>query len=567
MRADGRRARFVGWLAAAQLVAAAPAGAQVYGTTQFQYQNVDDVRTVILADGTRVLRRSTTEQLLKSIDVRHQAYLRQNLLMDSNLRFAEQTRLGTADRVRTPSGTLRLLHPAFQLTARHQPTTVRATGSGLSAAALADTAGTVTTTRNAESVLLGNATAPGGMSFNASWMRRRREGAEGASGEQSELRNARANLDRGRYSLYGSAGDQRQKRGSSAVRGRQGQYAFGGLWRLVPSARGSVILQYDFARSRSEPGGTFVSRTTTQNAQLSGEWRPRADVGTSATYTWRRSALDANRRSALSDQEGQVLGRWTPRRGASLTTGGGFRTQRDLRGAPRLLEYATAIVAGDGRVRPGWTANANATHTTSWDPDRGTYGTQTLTGLSRMKLGPRTSLDATWSLAANGDTAAASQRWSSVWTSRLNTQPLRTLTFTAGVRSQRIGPGLLRPLAVARGFTLDAMWRPHPRLDGIGNYTVNEALSGPRERTRTWSSTVRAQLSARWQLQGLWTRTATPRLAGGVESIVTHDLASGRLLWQPTRWVAASVALTSTDPGTELETRRIDGTFTWSFGR
>jgi len=277
--------------------------------------------------------------------------------------------------------------------------------------------------------------------------------------------------------------------------------------------------------------------------------------------------VDASNRSALSDQEGQVLGRWTPRRGASLTTGGGFRTQRDLRGEPRLLEYATAIVAGDGRVRPGWTANANATHTTSWDPDRGTYGTQTLTGLSRMQFGPRMSLDGTWSVAANGDTAAVSQRWSNVWTTRFNTQPLRSLTFTAGVRSQRIGPGLLRPVSIARGMTLDAMWRPHPRLDGIGNYSVNEALSGPRERTRTWSSTARAQLSDRWQLQGLWTRTATPRLASGVQSIVTHDLASGRLLWQPTRWVAATVALSSTDPGTELEMRRIDGTFTWSFGR
>lgn len=568
MRADERHPGLAWLLAAAALGAAVPAGAQVYGTAQFQYQNVDDVRTVILADGTRVLRRSTTEQLFKSIDVRHQAYLRQNLLMDSNLRFVEQTRQGAADRIRTPSGTLRLLHPAFQLTAQHQPTTVRATAAGLSAAGLADTTGAVTTTRTSESLLLGNATAPGGVSLNASWMNRRREGVAGTPTERHELRNARANLDRDRYSLYASAGDQRQRRGSSgAVRGKQGQYAFGGMWRLVPSPAGSVTLQYDFARSRTEPGGTITSRTTTQNAQFSGEWRPRADLGGSATYNWRRAGIDAVNRSTLSDQEAQALGRWTPMRGASLTTGGGFRTQRDVKGRPRLMEYATAIVAGDGRVRPGWTANANATHTTSWDPDRGTYGTQTLTGLSRMQLGPRVSLDATLSLAANGDTAAASQRWSNVWTTRLHTQPLRSLTFTAGLRSQRIGPGLMRPLALARGVTLDATWRPHPRLDGIGNYSVNESLTGPRARTRTWSSTARAQLSDRWQLQGLYTRTAAPRLAGGVESIVTHDLASGRVLWQPTRWVAASASLSSTDPGTELESRRIDGTFTWSFGR
>lgn len=560
--------RLAGLLVAAALVAAGPAGAQVYGTAQFQYQNVEDVRAVILADGTRVLRRSTTEQLLKSLDVRHQTQLRQNLLMDSNLRFVEQTRQGTAERLRTPSGTLRLLHPAFQLTAQHQPTTLRAASSRLSSAALADTAGALNTTRTSETLLLGNAIAPGGVSFNASWQHRRREGEAGVPAERHELRNVRANVDRARYSVYASMGDQHQRRDASgSPRAKQGQYALGGLWRLAPSARASMTLQYDFARARSEPGGTFVSRTTTQNAQWTGEWRPRGDLSGSAVYSWRRAGVEAVNRSTLSDQEGQVLGRWTPRRGASVTTGGGFRTQRDVQGRPRLLEYATAIAAGEGRVRPGWTANANATHTTSWDPDRGTYGTQTVTGLSRMELGRRASLDATLSLVANGDTAAASSRWSNVWTTRLHTQPLRTLTLTAGIRSQRIGPGLLRPLAVARGVTLDATWRPHPRLDGIGNYSVNEALTGPRAKTRTWSSTARAQLSDRWQLQGLWSRTATPRLAGGVESIVTHDQASGRLLWQPTRWVAATISLSSTDPGTELETRRIDGTFTWSFGR
>lgn len=568
MRADGRHAGLAGLLAAALFGAAGPARAQVYGTAQFQYQNADDVRTDVLADGTRVLRRIRTEALLKSIDMRHQAYLRQNLVMDANLRFSEQTRPGEADRVRTPSGTLRLLHPSFQLTAQHQPTTVRSSTTGVGSSAVADTSGAVTTTRNAETQIIGNAVAPGGLTFNGAWRSRRRDGQAGRPGERSELRNLRAGLDRERYSVYATAGDQRQKTdGSGVARGKQGQYSLGGSWRPLYSSRASTTLQYDLAKSRTEPGGGFVRRTTTQTAQFLGEWRPSARWSGTSTYSWRRAEVDATNRLATTDQEGQAIARWAPVTPVSLSAGGGFRTQRDFEGRPRLLEYATAIVSGDGRVRQGWTANGSATHTTTWDPDRGTFGTQTLTGISRMALGSRASLDATLSIAANGDTAAASQRWSNVWTTRLQAQPYRSLRLTAGLRSQRVGPGLLSPLSVSRGVSFDAVWRPHPALESIGTYSVNEALTGPAGRTTTWSANSRLQLARRWQLQGLWSRTATPRLERGVESILTQDLASGRLLWQPTRWVAASASYSSTDPGKVSESRRFDGTFTWSFGR
>lgn len=568
MRADGRFLRLAGPLVAALLAGALPAAAQVYGTAQVQYQNVDDVRVVVLADGSRVVRRFTSELLLKSIDVRHQSYLRQNLLMDSNLRFSEQSRPGGLDRTRTPAGTVRLLHPSFQLTAQHQPTTVRTTGTGAASVATLDTNRTTTTTRTAETMLLGNATAPGGLQFNASWLARRREGEGAVATERNVIRNARASLDRDRYSLYANAGDQVQKAGAEgAVRGRQRQYGFGGLWRLAPSKSASVTMQYDFGASRSQPGASAATTSSSQNAMLSGDWRRSDKLGASASYNWRRTGTVSSRSLSQSDQEAVLLGRWTPVRGASLTSGGGLRTQRDAAGRPRLLEYATAIAAGEGRVRPGWTTNASASHTTSWDPDRGTYGAQTLAGVTRMALAPQVSLDATLSLAANGDTAAASQRWSNIWTTRLNARPLRTLTFAAGVRGQRTGPGLLRPVALSRGVTLDVSWKPHPRLDVIGNHSINESLAGTRQRTRTWATNARGQVTDRWQVHGTWTRTAAPQLARGLESVATHDYASGRLLWQPTRRVAASVSLSSTDPGQELESRRVDGTFTWSFGR
>lgn len=553
---------------AALLGAAGAARAQVFGTAQFQYQDADDVREFVLADGTRVLRRTRSEQLTKSIDLRHQNYLRPNLLMDSNLRFTEVSRPGAADRTRAPAGTLRLLHPSFQLTAQHQPTSTRSAGATLGSIAGADSAGTVSTTRTAESMLVGNASAPGGIQVNASWVQRRREGSLSSPTQTNLQRNMRASLDRDRYSVYALAGDQRQKTTrTGAVTGRQGQYGFGGMWRALARPTASATLQYDLGASRSQPNAVFTTRTLSQTATATGEWRARPTLAASANYNWRRISTSNVRNRAQTDQEGSVLGRWTPLRGASLSTGGGFRTLRSPTGAAQTLEYATVVLAGEGKVRPGWSSNGSATHTTNWDPDRGTYGAQTFSGSSHMVLSRRVSLDATLSLAASGDTAAAFQRWSNTWTSRLSAQLLRTLTFVGGVRTQRVGPGLLAPTSVSRGGTLDASWRPHPRLDMIGNYSVNEALSAPNQVTRTWASTARAQLAEKWQIQGSWTRSAQPRTVRGVDEIVTHDLASGRLLWQPTRWIAATASYSVTDPGKDLESERLEGTFTWSFGR
>ena len=568
MRGDGRHPGPRWLLAAALLAGAGPAGAQVYGTAQFQYQNVEDVRSVLLADGTRVLRRSTTEQLVKSIDVRHQSYLRQNLLMDTDLRFAEQSVLGGVERTRTPSGTVRLMHPAFQLTAQHRPSSVRSTSTGAASVADVDTNRVTRTLNTAETMLIGQAAAPGGAKFNASWLSRRREGSLGAPTERSVLRNVRATVDRERYSAYVNAGDQVQKMGQAGtVRSRQGQYGLGGVWRVASAKTASALLQYDFASTRTRPSATYSTTSIMQNALASGEWRPSATLSGSASYNWRRSGTRSLRSTSLTDQEGSILGRWQPVRGAAFTSGGGFRTQRDAAGGARMLEYITAVAAGDGKLRKGWTVNSSLSHTTTWDPERGTFGTQTAGCNTRMILSPRISLDGTLSLVANGDEATSEQRWTNSWTTRLSAQPLRSLTVSGGLRAQRVGPGLLSPISMSRGTTLDALLRPHARVDVQGSYALTELRTDSRVKTRTWASTSRMQLSDRWNLQASWSRTATPRATTSPESPVTHDAASGRLLWQPTRRVAASASLTSTDPGKALETRRVDGTLTWSFGR
>ncbi len=567
MRADGRILR-LGLPLLLLAVPASPARAQVFGNVQLQYQHVEDVRQFVQPDGSVRILRNSSELLLKSIDVRHQNYLRQNLLMDTDLQFTEQSDPGTSNRVRSPSGTLRLIHPMFQLTAQHRPTTTRTTGSGAASVSTLDTATTVDTRTTDQTMLLGHASVPGGLQLNATWLRQRRLGTTSSPNESSILRNARASMDRQRWSLYASAADQRQKGGpAQQVLGRQGQFGFGGLARLAPARTVSATLQYDFGRSRTRPSATYATTSTNQSAQLSGDWRPARTLTGALMYSWRRVGTESSRSTQLSDQEGTLIGRWTPTRGATISSGGGIRTQRAPDGRPRLLKYATAIAAGEGMLRPNWNVTGNVSHTTNWDPDRGTYGTEMLSGVTRMALNPRLTLDGTLSIAANGDTAAVQQRWTTIWTTRLQARPLRSLQLGAGLNSQRIGSGLLRPASMSRGGTVDVTWKPVPRVDAIGNYSINQTVSAPRQTTRTWSSNVRMQLTDRWQLQGIWTRTATPRLAAGLESIVTRDLATGRLLWQPVRNAAASVSLTSTDPGTELEARRVDATFTWSFGR
>lgn len=568
MRAHDRASRHAPWLLAlvALLAGVGPAHAQLFGTVELQYQDLDEIRDVALPDGTHVLRRFQTDLFVKSIDVRHQNYLRQNLLMDTNLRFAETTRPGTADRTRTPLGSIRLIHPVFQFTAAHQPTTIRSSGTILNSAPGSDTTGVVTTSRATETMLIGQANTRSGLQVNATWMDRRREAGDGAAQERGVTRNARAAFTRDRWSTYALIGDQEQREGEQR-RGKQEQYGGGGQWRADPARGANVTLRYDVSGSRSHPNATFTTTSNSQNAIATADWAMRRTFGTSASYNWRRVDSWSARDFSQVDQEGTLLGRWTPARGLGVTGGGGFRTIRLEDGSPMLLDYLTAVATAEGMARRNWTVNSSLAHTTTRDPARGTYGTEALSGISRMNLSPRVSLDALISISQNGDTASAPQRWSNSWNARLRTQPLRTLYLIAGVRTQRVGPGLLDPISVSRGATFDGTWRPHPSVDAIGNYSINESLSEPHELTRTWSSNVRALLSPKWQLQAAWTRTAQPRVLRGLATIETHDQAGGRLLYQHTRWMNATVAWTVTDAGTNLESTRMEGTFTWSFGR
>jgi hypothetical protein len=267
------------------------------------------------------------------------------------------------------------------------------------------------------------------------------------------------------------------------------------------------------------------------------------------------------------DQEAGLFGRWTPRSSGYVMAGGGLRTVHTDLGASQLLRYLTALASAQGRVRPGWTMNGVLSHTTTADPLRGTYGLQMLSGTSRMSFGRLTVLDLGLQVSTNGDSSATRQRWANSWTSRLQCNPLRSLQLVLGLRSQRIGPGLLRPELVTSSYSVDGTWRPVRRMDVVGTFTSTTTPVLPGRRIQTWTGTTRIQPVDRWQFQGTWSHAAQPVIVRGVQLVAQQDVTTGRLVYQPARRLAASASLSVVDPARVDEIRRGDVILTWSFGR
>lgn len=552
----------------ASLLAAAPAHADgVYGTLQLQYQRSESPVVTFDRAGDTRLERTTRELWLRTLDMHNQSYLRSDLLFDANLRFSETSYFGRTDQTRTPQGVLRLIHPYFQLTASHQPSTTRVSTAPLTTPAAADTGKVQTTeTRNIETMLIGHFAPPRGPQLDASWMKRSRDGS--GLGDQSIQRNARVAYERERWSAYGSLGDQTQRGRFGAARtGSQGLLGAGGQFRF-PVRRGiASSVSYDVNQVRSDVLGGTRNTSRSQSAGLNSSWQANPKLLGSLTYQWRRADALARTNTSQTDQEGAMLFRWTPQRLSSVTTGGGVRTARN-NGQAGLQKYLTAVGASQGDLRRGWNVTGTLSHTTTWDPQRaGSYGVQTAATSTRMRLSRMANFDGNFQITANGDTAAREQRYALGWATRLQVQPLRSLTLTGALRAQRVGPGLLRPSGASRGRSLDVLWRLNAKADVLASYAANGLLPGNGQRTSSKSATARYAPTARWQYQFQWTR-ADQSSAASVNGLApSHETINSQVQYQPTRRVAASVNYSVSDPGQAQRTRRFDAAFTWSFGR
>ncbi len=543
-------------------------GQSLYGTVQLQYQNSEEDVIRLGSDGARFAERVRRETWLRTVDLHHQSYLRPDWLLDSNLRFSGASALGTGSGSSTPQGTMRLMHPYLQVAATHAPTSTR-TNVAARTGVNADSSTTQqrVVARASETALTGHVAVPHLPQLDVSWIRNRREGVASAVGEGSIARNARMSFDRERYSVYGAYGDTRQQSDvSAAPANTQRLLNAGGSFRLAPVTNSSLAFQYDFGSVRGEIGGAKRSSTSNHSATVTGDWRPKPWLTPSLNYQWRRSRPAAAVLPAQIDQEGAMLLRVAAQRGASLSAGGGIRTQRVF-DRQELLKYATAMASADGELRHGLAVNTSASHTTSWDPTRGTYGSEALASALRASFGRSAEWNASWQLSANGDTGSVLQRYTNTWSSRLQAMPLRSLTLALSLRSLRVGSGLFKPSGTSRGAGIDVQWRPFPACDLLGSYATTGVFPNEQQKSSTRTLTAKLEPSSKLQFYGTYTRTDQTGTVVASTLSSSHEMASGRVQWQPTRRVAASGTLTVSEPGRAQEARQVDVAFTWSFGR
>ncbi len=551
---------------------AVPARADgLYGTLQLQYQKSDQVLMLQSGDNLIFARGAPQELWLRTLDVHHQSYVRPDLLLESNVRYSDQTILGREDVTRTPYGSLRLIHPWFQVVASLQPTTQRSSLSSQSGLNADSVTTRQVTTHNRETLLNGHVGVPRWPALDFTWINRRRDGA-GSSSDQNRTRSLRLTFDRDRASVYSGVTDQRVTSATAgAGTNTQQIWSAGTALRYMPTKTTNVNAQYDLSDVLGEAAGVQRAATFSQSLMLGAEWRPTRKFVASTGYQWRRVSFGTAVNPPQVDHEGSLLGRWQFSPHANVVGGGGIRTVRtalpDGTSREDLQRYVTAIAALNANVRRNWQLNAGASHTTNWDPMVRRYSVETVSATSQAPLAKHIRVDGSVQVAANLDSAIVAQRYSNSWNLRLQATPLRALVIGVSRRSLRVGPSLLKPAATSRGMLLDVNWRPAPVMQVIGQYGSNSEQPGGTSRNSTRSLSARLEPSRRWQWYVSWTRTDQTTIVSSAGQLSSREAVMSRVQFSPSRRLSSSASLSFNDPGRAQELRRTDLAFTWSFGR
>ena len=569
MRADrGRRAGCAVLALAGWLMRPVPALAQDwFGNLQLQYQRVDLTQLQLQSNGSLLPVHRVGELWIQSYEANQRSYPGPDLLLQTQLRFVGQADVHGPNSIQSPLASMRLIHPYYNLLASYQPViskTAFQTPTGIGDSTVTQRL----TAHYSETQFIGHAAPPRLPQLDLQWIHRFRDDTGFASKEHSDQQTARLSYSQPWWNAYAGITHQSAEReGSATVPLEQRVGNAGGSVRLDPRPDASVGLSYDLADTRSGVGGSPTAITTSQAANLTGNWRfaPRW----SADLNWVYHHMVSNQllSGVQNDQDGVAIASWLPSRPWRLTAGGGLRTVRLTDGSPHNLEYMTATAALDDRVRRDWQLIGNLAHTTNWDPELGRYSVETFGITSRMDARRRAHLDVAWQMTASGDSASASDAVNIAWGMRLDLMPLRSLVMTGALRSNRVGPGLIVANGVTRTRSFGFTWRPTTVTTLIGAYSLTGLLPNDSPRNSTWSLTGQYAPSSRLQLNGVWSRstqvTATP-LAG---VLVGTEVASARLTSALTRRFTAAAGVSVSDPGKPQHSKQYDATMTWSFGR
>ena len=575
MPADGQlRRRLLAPTVLAVLVTAGNAAADApYGSVQVQYQRSDDAAFFERGDGSFELRRARQEYFIRALDIRQQTYLRTDLMMEASLRISERDVVDSRSFSRVPVGGIRLVHPYLQVTASHQPgweRTALGSAAGFAAGTRADSVAREVNVHSRQSIFAAHLALPRLPRLDVTWVERQRRTDTGP-GNRGRTRSARVTLDRDRYSAYASVNQSRfamDAPGAPAT--EQTALMGGGSYVFAPRSNVSMRAQYDVSDVLTRSGGDTRPSLVSHTALLDGDWRHGPKWTTNSSLQWRRTATGTAAVRPQSSEEGALTSRYQFARRSQGIGVAGFRSVSVLgAGGPQdgYQKYATAMATIDAPVRRRLGLAATASHTTTWDPDRSPYGVQVLSATTRGNVSRRLSADFNWQISATGDSSAANSRYSNAWALRVQGAPLRSLQGLVAFRAQRSGPGLLRPNSATRGLSAEVRWRPVPRLELFGQYSGTRIEPSQTTNLSTRMLSLRFEPSSAWQYYASWTRSEQRVQVSVAGQLSGREVLTTRVQYAPSRKLAANASLSYNDPGRDEESRRLDTTLVWSFGR
>jgi len=550
------------------LVAPAATAQGLTGSFQAQFQRFERRRLVANPDGTYRSETLARELWVQTYDFNHQAYLRPELLLQSNFRYTDLANVGRAEGSRSPYTSVRLTHPWFGVFGAHQPNATTGVISREGVGVTSDTSATIeVTSRTQDTSVGGNVGVPGWPRLDVSWVRRHRDRDAIATAATSVQRFARMSFDRGPLSVHGSLSDQRRE---DAGTGRAGELAqrnlsAGGSFQAAPWRATSLQFMFDVSDARNpRPGGTDF-RSRSQTASLSGERRESDRLVWNLNYLARRFS-GAGQAASPTDHDGSLVLNYAPSPVVRLTAGGGVRSTH-VRQRDRLVRYLTAVAAASGRVREKWTGAASASHTTSWDPFRGATNLETVHLGSQLRVIRGLSADASLQASTQSDSAARADRSSREMSIRVQGSPLRSLSFGYAERRIAVGPGLTVSSGRARVTSVDARWLPLRTVEVIGSHSVSGTLPHDRPRVTTDMANLRLTLTSAIQMTGTWSRSAEVRADATGGTLAGRELVAARVVAALSGTLSCNAGVSVADRGTPRESKQFDAAVVMGFRR